>query len=101
MGRAITGDGRDRFAAQRIRRRHLHSRRKEQYMNTAASTVGRSLLAVAVLVAAALTVALIVPTPASGATQATYYVAPNGNDAFPGTLTSPFRTLQHARDIVR
>ncbi|GAA1802391.1 hypothetical protein GCM10009682_25290 [Luedemannella flava] len=40
-------------------------------------------------------------TPASGATQATYYVAPNGNDADPGTLTSPFRTLQRARDVVR
>jgi hypothetical protein len=65
------------------------------------STVGWSLLAVAVLVSAALTAIVASQTPASGATQATYYVAPNGADANPGTITSPFRTLQRARDVVR
>ncbi|WP_202919419.1 RICIN domain-containing protein [Saccharothrix deserti] len=40
-------------------------------------------------------------TPASAATQATYYVSPAGNDANPGTITSPFRTVQRARDVVR
>jgi hypothetical protein len=33
--------------------------------------------------------------------MATYYVAPNGNDANPGTQTQPFATLQKARDVVR
>ena len=42
-----------------------------------------------------------ISAPASAATQATYYVAPDGNDANPGTITSPFRTLQRARDVVR
>jgi hypothetical protein len=65
------------------------------------STVGWLLLAVAVLVSAVLTAIVASQTPASGATQATYYVAPNGNDANPGTITSPFRTLQRARDVVR
>ncbi|MDX5567303.1 hypothetical protein PYK79_34150 [Streptomyces sp. ID05-04B] len=40
-------------------------------------------------------------TPASATTQATYYVAPNGDDAHAGTIAAPFRTLQHARDVVR
>jgi len=70
-------------------------------MNPATSTIGRSLLAVAVLVSAVLTVALISPTTASGATQATYYVAPDGNDSNAGTISSPFRTIQRARDVVR
>ncbi|MEO3748611.1 ricin-type beta-trefoil lectin domain protein [Plantactinospora sp. B5E13] len=39
--------------------------------------------------------------PASAAAQETYYVAPDGNDSNPGTITSPFRTLQRARDVVR
>src|SRR5438552_3619230 len=41
------------------------------------------------------------PTPASAGTQATYYVSPSGADANPGTITSPFKTVQHARDVVR
>ncbi|MCW6008235.1 RICIN domain-containing protein [Micromonospora sp. CPCC 205371] len=65
------------------------------------SAAGRSLLAVAVFAAAALTATLTSQMPASAATQATYYVAPDGNDANPGTITSPFRTLQRARDVVR
>jgi hypothetical protein len=65
------------------------------------STVGWSLLAGAALIAAALTGAVTNQKPALAATQATYYVNPNGDDANPGTITSPFRTLQHARDVVR
>jgi hypothetical protein len=70
-------------------------------MKAAVSTVGWSLLAVAVLAAAASTAAITSQMPASAATQATYYVAPTGNDTNPGTITSPFRTPQHARDVVR
>ncbi|MER7591061.1 ricin-type beta-trefoil lectin domain protein [Micromonospora sp. NPDC127501] len=60
-----------------------------------------SVLAVAALVAATLPAVLTNQLPASAAVQATYYVAPDGNDANPGTLQSPFRTLQRARDVVR
>jgi hypothetical protein len=70
-------------------------------MYSAASIVGRSLLAVAVFASAALTAILAGSSPAVAATQATYYVAPTGDDANPGTSTSPFRTLQRARDVVR
>ncbi|MEH1129042.1 ricin-type beta-trefoil lectin domain protein [Micromonospora sp. CPCC 206061] len=70
-------------------------------MKSVASTAGRSLLAAAVFAAAALTATLTSQIPARAATQATYYVAPDGNDANPGTITSPFRTLQRARDVVR
>ncbi|MBO4269891.1 RICIN domain-containing protein [Microbispora triticiradicis] len=68
-------------------------------MKSALSTTGKALAALAVFVAA-----VLLPTfagPASAATQATYYVAPDGNDANPGTIASPFRTLQRARDVVR
>ncbi|MEJ3745659.1 RICIN domain-containing protein [Actinomycetes bacterium KLBMP 9797] len=70
-------------------------------MKSAASTAGRSLLAVAVLASVALTATMTIQMPASAATQATYYVAPDGNDANPGTITSPFKTPQRARDVVR
>ncbi len=70
-------------------------------MKAAVSTVRRSLLAAAVLIASASTAAVAEQPPALGATQATYYVAPDGNDANPGTITSPLRTLQRARDVVR
>lgn len=30
-----------------------------------------------------------------------YFVSPTGNDAHPGTINKPFRTLQRARDFVR
>ncbi|WP_433316506.1 RICIN domain-containing protein [Micromonospora sp. CA-269861] len=60
-----------------------------------------SLLAVAALIAATLPAVLTNQLPASAAVQATYYVAPGGDDANPGTLQSPFRTLQRARDVVR
>jgi hypothetical protein len=73
------------------------------------STVGKSLLAAAMLVS--VTSAVVAahpapvlaahPAPVLAATQATYYVAPNGDDNNPGTVTSPFRTPQRARDVVR
>lgn len=34
------------------------------------------------------------------AAGAVYYVAPNGNDANPGTLARPWRTIQHAADTL-
>ncbi|MFC6017714.1 RICIN domain-containing protein [Plantactinospora solaniradicis] len=70
-------------------------------MKSALSTVRTSLLAVAVLVSATLPAVVTDQMPASAAAQATYYVAPDGNDANPGTITSPFRTVQRARDVVR
>ncbi|TDC44306.1 RICIN domain-containing protein [Micromonospora sp. KC213] len=70
-------------------------------MKSAVSIIGRSLLAVAVFAAAASTAVVTDQMPASAATQATYYVAPDGNDTNTGTITSPFRTVQRARDAVR
>ncbi|MEU7949004.1 RICIN domain-containing protein [Micromonospora taraxaci] len=70
-------------------------------MRSNVSTARTSLLAVAALVAATLPAVLSDQTPAAAAVQATYYVAPDGNDANAGTLQSPFRTLQRARDVVR
>ncbi|MDG4770584.1 RICIN domain-containing protein [Solwaraspora sp. WMMD792] len=70
-------------------------------MKSAVSIAGRSLLAVAVFASVVLIATVANQMPASAATQATYYVAPDGNDANPGTITSPFRTLQRARDVVR
>ncbi|GGM22233.1 hypothetical protein GCM10011608_03760 [Micromonospora sonchi] len=59
------------------------------------------LLTVAMFVSAALPAVVAQQAPASAATQATYYVAPSGSDTNPGTITSPFRTVQRARDAVR
>ena len=70
-------------------------------MNAAVRTAGWSLLAVAVVAAATAVAAVTHQMPAAAATQATYYVAPTGNDTNPGTITAPLRTLQRARDIVR
>ncbi|MFF5108769.1 ricin-type beta-trefoil lectin domain protein [Streptosporangium sp. NPDC000509] len=69
-------------------------------MKSASSTTGKVLAALAVFAAAVLPT-FVGNTSASAAAQATYYVAPDGNDANPGTITSPFRTLQRARDVVR
>ena len=33
--------------------------------------------------------------------QASYYVAPTGSDANPGTESAPFQTITKARDVVR
>ncbi|MEV6802763.1 RICIN domain-containing protein [Micromonospora rifamycinica] len=70
-------------------------------MKSALSAVRRSLSAGVLLVAAALPAVLGNPLPASAAVQETYYVAPDGNDANAGTVQSPFKTLQRARDAVR
>ncbi|WP_218031487.1 RICIN domain-containing protein [Paenibacillus kobensis] len=56
----------------------------------------------ALLLVIAMSLAIVsVPAPAAAATQAVYYIAPNGNDSNPGTLAAPFKTLQRARDVVR
>ncbi|MFE2754489.1 RICIN domain-containing protein [Actinosynnema sp. NPDC059335] len=68
---------------------------------TSALTATRLLAVLAVFVSAALLPAVADPGRAAAATQATYYVAPDGNDANPGTITAPFRTVQRARDVVR
>ncbi|HUI92564.1 MAG TPA: T9SS type A sorting domain-containing protein [Chitinivibrionales bacterium] len=39
--------------------------------------------------------------PVYAATQASYYVSPNGSDTNPGTLARPFATITKARDAVR
>ncbi|MFI7604291.1 RICIN domain-containing protein [Micromonospora sp. NPDC049366] len=70
-------------------------------MKTIVSTARTSLLAVAVLVSATLPAVTAHQTAASAAVQQTFYVAPGGSDANPGTLQSPFKTLQRARDVVR
>ncbi|MFF7791454.1 RICIN domain-containing protein [Streptomyces sp. NPDC007991] len=57
--------------------------------------------ALATAVSAVLLTSLMTPIPASAATQATYYIAPDGDDSNTGTITGPFKTLQHARDVVR
>ncbi|MEV4864635.1 RICIN domain-containing protein [Streptomyces ossamyceticus] len=70
-------------------------------MKTVTSTTRTVSAALATALSAVLLASLTTPTPASATTQATYYVAPNGNDANAGTITAPFKTLQHARDVVR
>jgi hypothetical protein len=39
------------------------------------------------------------PLAARSASAAEYYVAPDGNDSNPGTMTSPFATLQRGHDV--
>lgn len=46
-----------------------------------------------------ITIALALVTTVAAATD--FYVAPNGNDANPGTQAKPFATPQHARDAIR
>ncbi|MEV6209526.1 RICIN domain-containing protein [Kitasatospora sp. NPDC051914] len=70
-------------------------------MKPLTSVVRKAPVALATAVSATLLTSLAAPPPASAATQATYYVAPGGDDANPGTITAPFKTLQHARDVVR
>jgi hypothetical protein len=40
-------------------------------------------------------------SPAFGQTNSSFYVATTGSDSNPGTQTAPWRTIQHAADIVR
>lgn len=70
-------------------------------MKATISKLGHSLLAATVLVCVTSTASVASATPALAATQATYYVAPDGDDTNPGTLAAPLRTMQHARDVVR
>ncbi|MGW1271598.1 RICIN domain-containing protein [Streptomyces sp. NPDC002491] len=70
-------------------------------MTTHRSPVRKMSAALAVGITAALLTTLSTPTPAAATTQATYYVAPGGDDSNAGTITAPFKTLQHARDVVR
>ncbi|CCK26032.1 hypothetical protein BN159_1653 [Streptomyces davaonensis JCM 4913] len=70
-------------------------------MRRVPSAVRTVSIAVALALSAVLLTSLTLPASASAAPQATYYVAPNGNDANAGTITAPFKTLQHARDVVR
>jgi hypothetical protein len=66
--------------------------------------LSRKCYSVFMLVAAVLlTVQLFAfgPQIVHGATQATYYVASNGSDTNPGTLSLPFKTIAKARDVVR
>jgi hypothetical protein len=72
-----------------------------QTMKPVTSTIRKLSAVIAMACSAALLTSLTTPTPASAATQATYYVAPDGDDANAGTITAPFKTLQHARDVVR
>lgn len=65
------------------------------------STVRRLSAVLAMALCATPLTSLTLSTPASAAIQATYYVAPNGNDANAGTISAPFKTLRHARDVVR
>ncbi len=41
------------------------------------------------------------PQLSHGAIQATFYVAPDGDDSNPGTISAPFKTITAARDAVR
>ncbi|MFC8672603.1 hypothetical protein ACFUEN_08000 [Streptomyces griseorubiginosus] len=66
-----------------------------------ASVFRRLAAALPAAVSAVVLGSLATPTPASAATQATYYVAPDGSDSNSGTISAPFKTLQHARDVVR
>ncbi|GHF73911.1 hypothetical protein GCM10018790_59780 [Kitasatospora xanthocidica] len=70
-------------------------------MKPLSSVVRKAPVALATAVSVTLLTSLAAPPPASASAQATYYVAPGGDDANPGTVTAPFRTLQHARDVVR
>ncbi|WP_427164937.1 RICIN domain-containing protein [Streptomyces sp. C1-1] len=70
-------------------------------MKPVTSTVRKLSAVLVTALPVVLLTSLTTAVPASAATQATYYVAPNGNDGSPGTITAPFKTLQHARDVVR
>ena len=70
-------------------------------MTKAISAVGKSLLAVAMIISVTSAVAATTATPAAAAIQATFYVAPGGDDSNAGSITAPLRTVQHARDVVR
>nr|WP_221380272.1 RICIN domain-containing protein [Actinoplanes polyasparticus] len=70
-------------------------------MSSAIGAAGRSLLAATMIISAASAVAAVTGEPAMAAVQATFYVAPDGDDGNAGSITAPFRTVQRARDVVR
>jgi hypothetical protein len=70
-------------------------------VKSAALTVRRLSSALVICLFAVLLTNLAGSAPALAATQATYYVSPSGDDANPGTIALPFKTVQHARDVVR
>ena len=49
----------------------------------------------------ALTIATAVLTACVAHAGPEFHVAPNGNDANPGTAAAPFRTMTKARDAIR
>ena len=57
-------------------------------------------LAVALVVGGGVAIAPAV-APAASAADAALYVAPNGSDSASGSISAPFATIQHARDVVR
>ncbi|MCT4596713.1 MAG: discoidin domain-containing protein [Vallitalea sp.] len=57
------------------------------------------LLMIGILTVSLFNINYYVPVFANSATE--YYVSPNGNDSNDGTISSPFKTLKKARDIVR
>lgn len=65
------------------------------------STVRRLSAVLATALCATPLTSLTLAAPASAAVQATYYVAPDGSDTNAGTISAPFKTLRHARDVVR
>ncbi|PIM69378.1 carbohydrate-binding protein [Streptomyces sp. JV178] len=65
------------------------------------STVRRLSAVLATALCATPLASLTLAAPASAAVQATYYVAPDGSDTNAGTISAPFKTLRHARDVVR
>ncbi|GAB1821494.1 RICIN domain-containing protein [Herbidospora sp. RD11066] len=65
-------------------------------MKSALSTTGKVLAVLTVFAAA-----VFGGPVASADTQATYYVAPDGNDSNAGTISAPFKTVERARNAVR
>ena len=68
-------------------------------MKSAIATVGKSLLAAVTIISATATVVAAGDTSAAAAIQATYYVAPDGDDTNPGTLTAPLSACLRWSDV--
>lgn len=57
-------------------------------------------LSIVIVLCSILTVT-VSPMGVSAATQAVYYVSPDGSDSNPGNIDAPFQTITKARDVVR
>jgi len=57
-------------------------------------------LALAVVMSAGALAAMSRSAEAAGGCR-TFWVAPDGHDGAPGTKKAPFKTVQHARDVIR